>query len=214
MNMLKSDPAPAAALSLEAASEDLAALAWLHESERDVTTLCRLHAAGFPGGLTVAPPDMPALAEMDRALSVIREVGEGQRAALQDDLNADFASIYLTHALRASPCESVWLDDESLMMQGPSFAVRDRYREHGLKAANWRHIADDHLANELAFIAHLLAHGHAGEACRFIDEHLMQWLPRFAGRVADRASTRFYAALATLTLHVVERLRQQLNACV
>ena len=57
------------------------------------------------------------------------------RAALQDDLDADFAGIYLTHALRASPCESVWLDEENLMMQGPSFAVRDCYRRHGLSVA-------------------------------------------------------------------------------
>jgi hypothetical protein len=46
---VKLDPAPEAnALPLEAASEDLAALAWLHESERDVNTLGRLHAGVSP----------------------------------------------------------------------------------------------------------------------------------------------------------------------
>ena len=213
MSTSKLEPAPqATALPLEAASEDLAALAWLHESERDVSTLGRLHAGGFPDGLTLARPGMPAVTDMEQALAVIRQVGAEEQAALQDDLDADFAGIYLTHALRASPCESVWLDEENLMMQGPSFAVRDCYRRHGLSVANWRHIADDHLANELAFVAYLLAKGHGGEASRFIDEHLMQWLPRFAGRVTERASTRFYAALAGLTLQVVESLQQRLPA--
>ena len=213
MSTSKLEPAPqATALPLEAASEDLAALAWLHESERDVNTLGRLHAGGFPDGLTLARPDMQAITDMEQALAVIRQVGAEEQAALQDDLDADFAGIYLTHALRASPCESVWLDEENLMMQGPSFAVRDCYRRHGLSVANWRHIADDHLANELAFVAYLLAKGHGGEARRFIDEHLMQWLPRFAGRVTERASTRFYAALAGLTLQVVESLQQRLQA--
>lgn len=155
---------------------------------------------------------MQAITDMEQALAVIRQAGAEEQAALQDDLDADFAGIYLTHAPRASPCESVWLDEENLMMQGPSFAVRDCYRRHGLSVANWRHIADDHLANELAFVAYLLAKGHGGEARRFIDEHLMQWLPRFAGRVTERASTRFYAALAGLTLQVVESLQQRLQA--
>ncbi len=60
--------------------------------------------------------------------------------------------------------------------------------------------------------AAIFAKGHGGEARRFIDEHLMQWLPRFAGRVTERASTRFYAALAGLTLQVVESLQQRLPA--
>jgi TorA maturation chaperone TorD len=197
--------------SLNAAAEDLAALAWLHEAERDVETLNRLHAAGFPEGLSLADPAAPPRVEMGEALQVIGRVPGHDRPSLEDDLAADYAGIYLTHALRASPCESVWLDDEKLMMQGPSFAVRDRYRAHGLMAANWRRMADDHVSNELAFLAYLLSRGEEQEACRFIEEHLLQWLPAFAERVTARASTRFYAALAALTLHVIENLHLQLK---
>lgn len=197
--------------SLNAAAEDLAALAWLHEAERDVETLNRLHAAGFPEGLSLADPAAPPRVAMGEALQVIGRVPGHDRPSLEDDLAADYAGIYLTHALRASPCESVWLDDEKLMMQGPSFAVRDRYRAHGLMAANWRHMADDHVSNELAFLAYLLSRGEEQEACRFIEEHLLQWLPAFAERVTARASTRFYAALAALTLHVIENLHLQLK---
>ena len=74
MSTSKLEPAPqATALPLEAASEDLAALAWLHESERDVSTLGRLHAGGFPDGLTLARPGMPAVTDMEQALAVIRD---------------------------------------------------------------------------------------------------------------------------------------------
>lgn len=197
--------------SLNAAAEDLAALAWLHEAERDVETLNRLHAAGFPEGLSLADPAAPPRVAMGEALQVIGRVPGHDRPSLEDDLAADYAGIYLTHALRASPCESVWLDDEKLMMQGPSFAVRDRYRAHGLMAANWRRMADDHVSNELAFLAYLLSRGEEQEACRFIEEHLLLWLPAFAERVTTRASTRFYAALAALTLHVIENLHLQLK---
>lgn len=199
-------------ISLHAAAEDLAALAWLHEAERDVDTLVRLHAAGFPDGLSLAGPEAPPRVAMGEALRVIGCVPEHDRPSLADDLAADYAGIYLTHSLRASPCESVWRDDEKLMMQGPAFAVRERYRAHGLVAADWRRTADDHVTNELAFLSYLLSRGEGLEARRFIEEHLLQWLPDFAERVAARASTRFYAALASLTLHVIENLHLQLRA--
>jgi len=38
-------------------------------------------------------------------------------------LAADFAAIYLNHSIQASPCESVWLDEEGLMRQQPMFKV-------------------------------------------------------------------------------------------
>jgi TorA maturation chaperone TorD len=73
------------------------------------------------------------------------------------------------------------------------------------------HIARRPPRHELAFVAYLLAGGHGDAARRFIDEHLMQWLPRFAQRVTQRASTRFYAALAVLTLKTCSNLRQTLG---
>lgn len=212
MTPANAHPPASVAADWRAASEDLAALAWLHEAERDVDTLIRLHAGGFPDGLTLAAPDAPARSDMHAALAVISRVPAHDRAALQDDLAADYAAIYLTHALRASPCESVWRDEDHLMMQSPSFAVRERYRAHGLAAADWRQTADDHVTNELAFLAYLLACGNDKEAQQFIEDHVLQWLPDFAQRVAARAATRFYAALATLTLHAIVRLHRQLAA--
>ena len=198
--------------SFNAAAEDLAALAWLHEAERDVETLTRLHAAGFPEGLSLADPEAPPRVAMGEALQVIGRVPGHDRPSLEDDLAADYAGIYLTHALRASPYESVWRDEEKLMMQGPSFAVRDRYHAHGLAAADWRRMADDHVSNELAFLSYLLSRGDVEEARRFIEEHLLQWLPSYAERVTARASTRYYAPLASLTQHVIENLHRQLRA--
>ena len=42
---------------------------------------------------------------------------------------------------------------------------------------------------------------------RFLDYHLLRWLPDFAGRVADRCDTMFYAALALLTDAWLQQLR-------
>jgi len=133
--------------------------------------------------------------------------------AVLDQFAADYAGIYLTHAYGASPYESVWLDEDHLMRQEPMFQVRGWYARHGLTAGNWRNCPEDHLALELQFLAYLVAPERGdtlAEAARFMDEHLLRWLPLFARRVAERCRTRFFAALALLTDAYCEELRELL----
>jgi len=191
------------------AAEDLRALAWLHTRERAPQVLAALYANGFPATLTLAAADDPWLRAMDAALQALAGAPCADEpaplpASSEDDLAADFAAIYLTHALRASPHESVWRDEDHLMLQDPTFAVRAFYARHGVQAADWRQRPDDHLATELEFIALLLERGEPREAARFLKTHLMTWLPQFAARVSQRAATPFYAALAGLTLAACE----------
>jgi TorA maturation chaperone TorD len=146
---------------------------------------------------------------MDQALAAARRQAAARRNSGRTPgwLDADFAGIYLTHALRASPCESVWRDEDHLMMQGPSFAVRDCYRRHGQgRSPTAGTLPDDHLAQRTEPSSPTCwPKAMAARPVAFIDEHLMQWLPRFAGRVTERASTRFYAALAGLTLEDMQQ---------
>jgi len=189
-------------------AQDLRSLAWLHAEERDAVTWLALHRAGFPLGLHLAGGD--GSRAMTEALEALGDARASNPQGLEDRLAADYAAIYLTHALRASPCESVWRDDDHLMLQGPTFAVRDFYRRHGIPPLNWRVMPDDHLVHELCFTAHLLETGEEAAALDFLDRHLLTWLPQFAARVAQRADTPIYAALALLTMDAVMLLRTQL----
>ena len=74
-----------------------------------------------------------------------------------DDLAADFAAIYLTGALGASPYESYWLSDDHLICQDAMFDMRTLYAEAGLKVPDWRMRPDDHLVFQLQFLARLLS---------------------------------------------------------
>lgn len=189
-------------------AQDLGSLAWLHAEERDASTWLNLHRAGFPLGLHLASGD-GSLA-MTQALDALGEALSSNPQGVDDRLAADYAAIYLTHALRASPCESVWRDEDHLMLQAPTFAVRDYYRRHGIPPLNWRIMPDDHLVHELRFVAQLLGTGQQAAALDFLDRHLLTWLPQFAARVAQRADTPIYAALALLTMDVVTQLRKRL----
>jgi len=197
-----------------AAAQDLTDLAALHDREVDAAALDRLRAALEPGLLRlrlVNEDSRAALLLLGEALAGLPGVIDD---ALADALAADYADIYLTYGLRASPNESVWLDEDNLAMQAPMFEVRALYQRHGLQVPNWRQRADDHLVHELQFLAHLLdpdTGDTLGEAAAFLDEHLLLWVPDFSARVAQRCATPFYAGLAAVTAVYLDELRELLE---
>lgn len=196
-----------------AAADDVMTLASLHHVEIDDVLLLDLVAQDFPDALGLKltqPRSREAMAFMRQALA---ELPAPLPQAMADELAADYAAIYLNHVYRASPCESVWLDDDKLLMQTPMFQVREYYWRHGLGVADWRRRSDDHLVIELLFIARLIQSADPqalGEAARFMDEHLLRWLPQFGERVAKRCATPFYAGAAWLTADYCEELRDLL----
>ncbi len=196
------------------ASGDLELLAALHAVEPDSETIDSLRGSGFPDNLGIvlqSEEAHDAVAVMQGALKEMPTVADD---ALLDELAADFADIYLTGGLRASPCESVWLDADHLERQAPMFQVREHYKREGLGAADWRRRPDDHLVIQLQFIAHLLKRNsevseeeRLKSVAQFMDEHLLRWLGDFCNRVAQRCATPFFAGLALVTSAYCEELR-------
>lgn len=200
----------------KAVADDLRDLARLHDREPDPALLEALREVSFPDHLGLqlrSERGREALRVMRQAIA---ELPQPPDAEVLDRLAVDFAEIYLTYGLRASPSESVWLDHEGLERQQPMFQVRRWYHRHGLAAADWRARADDHLVLQLSFLAHLLSQaakpGALGAAATFADEHLLRWLDQFAARVASRCATPFFAGVALLTAAYVDELRDILAA--
>ncbi len=189
---------------------DLLALAGLHDRELTAERVVEIQAAGFPSSLGLRLISPAGLAALELTGLGVAELGHDEESLSR--YAADYADIYLTHGLRASPYESVWLDEENLAMQAPMFETRAWYGRFGLSAPDWRTRADDHLVFQLHFVAHLMeaVEGGAGEAADFLDGHLLRWIGRFAGRVSGRCEVSFYAGLAALTAAYVEELRDLL----
>ena len=209
------NPTKAETLELfrEAVAQDLNTLATLHHAELDEVLLGQLKMADFPDGIGLRLLGDDGM----RAIVLMRQAMMELRAPLVqpvlDELAADYAAIYLTYGYHASPCESVWLDQENLAMQAPMFQVREFYKLFDLVAADWRTRPDDHLVLELMFLAALFRDEHPQalpEAARFLDSHLMRWLPLFGQRVAARCATPFYAGAARLTAAYCDELRDLL----
>jgi TorA maturation chaperone TorD len=189
---------------------DLGTLAVLHNAELDDAILGQLKLAGFPEGIGLRLTGDAGREAMVFLSQAMDQLSSPLSCDDLNDLAADYAAIYLTYGLHASPCESVWLDQENLGMQAPMFQVREFYRHFDLTAANWRMRPDDHLVIELHFLSCLMGDEHPQalpEAARFLDEHLLRWLPRFADRVSARCATPFYAGTARLTAAYCHELR-------
>ncbi len=200
----------------EAVVADLRLLADLNATELTAERLQVLQQMNFPEQLALADQGGDMLLTRQQLAALIKD-WDCQDPALIDDLASDFARIFLTGSLHAGPCESIWLDDEELVCQQPMFEVRKWYENHQLAVPNWRVMADDHLVNELLFVAHLLNKAATEEktvfieeAASFMDEHLLLWLLPFGSRVAQRCHTDFYAGLAMLTAFYLEQLRDLL----
>jgi len=114
----------------------------------------------------------------------------------------------------AQPWESVYTSHRGLLFQETTLQVRDFYRSFGCIPAEYPRVADDHVALECAFMAVLarrgaeaLARGDSAEVerlldgeRRFLDEHLLVWLPRFADAIAKRPGDSVYQrAVCALT---------------
>lgn len=109
-----------------------------------------------------------------------------------------------------APFESVAL--ESRLMGDATLAVDGAYRDAGFDASVPEAGPPDHLGAELRFLSLACrqemqawqAGDRAGAACwvererRFLDEHLLAWVPQHCERLATVAETPFYRALVSL----------------
>lgn len=196
-------------------NEDLQMLARLHDRELDDPTLTALVEVSFPDCMGLLLEGEMALEGRQLLKHALKAQDEPAGPHHLDLLAADYADIYLTHGIQASPYESVWLDEEGLTMQAPMFQVRRWYERYGLVVPDWRMHADDHLVYQLKFVAHLFERCNEQqmrEAAHFMDEHILRWLDSFAKRVAARCASPFYAGLSMLTAAYMQQLRSLLVA--
>ncbi len=203
----------------QSAQGDLVLLSRLHGAELDAESLKELRDTSFAQFIALLPESdeaRQALSVIDRGWKVLDEPGE---ARLLDVLAADYAATYLTYQHRVAPTESVWLTEDSLDRQEPMLEVRKWYERFGAAATDWRKMPDDHIALQLAFLAHaLMLRDEDGafvfsleDAARFLDAHLLLWLDDFAAAAAAKCDTPFYAGLAMFTRAWVMAFRTTLE---
>ena len=192
-------------------AEDLKLMASLHDKEPDAVLINELKKIDFPFCLPIVPDSGPGAEAMALLQQSLTEFTDTIDSNILNNLAADYASIYLNHSISASPEESVWIDEDSLVCQDTMFQVRGWYKQYGLGIPDWRMRPDDHVVYELQFIAWLLNRDNRLQtlehAAKFMDEHLLRWLGNFAERVLSRCDTQYFAGMVGLTAAYCEELR-------
>jgi TorA maturation chaperone TorD len=125
-----------------------------------------------------------------------------------EDLLWEFTRLFIgPYKLPCPPWESVYISGRRLMMQEAYDEVQDFYQDVGLEIRN-PEINADHIGAELNFLAVLYGKMNGDPekrlyymdiAKRFLDEHLMSWIPQFTLDMEEAADFALYKTLAQVT---------------
>lgn len=202
------------AASLEAAADVLDVLIRLHDREVDDELLTGLRDADVADWFAEYLPGTAGQDAAGSLKSALQDLASPVAEAVLDDLAAEYADLYLTHGYRVSPSGSVWLTEDHLERQMPMFEVREWYDHYDITVPDWRVRADDHLVHELQFVSFLcrLATKVAAiDAARFMDQHVLPWVPEFCTQARPRLQQPLYRAIFDLTIVMLEQLRDTLQ---
>lgn len=164
---------------------------------------------------------LAAARQADEALVPhVQALGEAFRAAAAQDLLLDYTRLFLGPIdILAKPYGSVWLDQETTLMNDSTQALLELHKEAGFQMDEEFKELPDHIAAELEFLYLLRFRENealrAGDAARFeqasdlkqrfLGRHLGRWIGPFAAAMRGNAQTGFYRTLADLTERVVRQ---------
>ena len=150
----------------------------------------------------------------------------GNDESLLQDLKPDNTRLFFGPGRVLAPLwESVYFTEERLVFQESTLDVRRWYQRFGLEPESLHKEPDDHIALEMAFLAHLaklsvqaLETGKE-EECEillqaqreFAKQHLLKWAAVWCQQVTENARTEFYKGVALLTRGALAELSQALN---
>lgn len=129
-----------------------------------------------------------------------------------EDLLWEYTRLFIgPYRLPCPPWESVYTSPKKLMMQEAAVEVQNIYRATGL-TINTSDIMPDHIGTELNFLSILFqrintvvggTNDYIKIAEKFLNEHLMKWVPQFTRDMEEAADVLFYKALARATRNVL-----------
>lgn len=127
-----------------------------------------------------------------------------------DGLSSAYFRLYADGDGGAPTCESAWrdqiLDEGSANLDG----IHVWQRRSGFSVDTSLDRRADHLVSQLQLLAHLVSPAGAGaptgDVKRYLDEHLLSWIHRFAQAVHGRHTIRLYRGLAAMTAAYLNEL--------
>lgn len=113
---------------------------------------------------------------------------------IEELLNVDYTSVFIIHT---HPVESAIFDNSKDIVTGMENPVMQFYIDYGYEVnMNATHImAPDHMAIEIGFMQNLVQHQDYGVQKKFMQEHVLNWMPPFLIACEEMMDTPFYKDL-------------------
>jgi TorA maturation chaperone TorD len=156
-----------------------------------------------------------------KAASQLRESVDNNNSNL-GIMRKDYLNLFAgTGNPLAPPYESVYRSIDHLLFDKQTSEVREFYGSYGWESKFKGKIPDDHLGIELLFLTLLIekylefddnacCSEMRSEIRRFIDLHLLSWIPEWNSHIQERAISIGYKGIGTLILACVEDLHSLL----
>ncbi len=192
-------------------------LATVYRQEVTSDLLCRIKDPQFLGVLS------------GLGVKLASDFFEGPEEALLEDLAVEYAGLFLGPGEHISPHESVHCEGEGAqggqLWGEATVAVKKFIESAGLNYEPEYKGLPDHISVELEFMQQVTRHeeqawGEEDEEgavyClkiqkKFIEEHLVRWVPLFCEKVIRVAELPFYREMAALTKNFIEFEKEEIN---
>jgi len=113
-----------------------------------------------------------------------------------DEIRADFQSLFVYPGGRIPPLESLFLSRASIP---PVTPVTEFYSGADLTIEEEFEMMPDHISLEFLFMSYLIDIKNIDLQSKFLEEHLMNWVPYYCEEVKREAQTLFYKEIAGTT---------------
>jgi len=144
---------------------------------------------------------------VSKGLKILQDYSSQWNPVLMEALKQDYTRLFIgLEKILAPPYASVYLSEEHLLFEKPTFDVRRFYEKLSLSVNPQKKEPDDHIGFELFCLSFLCEQANQIALIEFLSGHLIPWLNSFLSRVLDKAQTPFYRGISYLTWGLVESL--------
>ncbi|MCL5976913.1 MAG: molecular chaperone TorD family protein [Nitrospirae bacterium] len=137
----------------------------------------------------------------DEMLMQLKEVFQMKFADSPQEIRIDFAHIFLSPGGHLLPYESFYnypLGEKPGLWGKATEEVQLFYSSAGIMMDEDISLIPDHISAEMLFMSYLIENGISELQKKFLEEHLVKWIPEYCNEFQKYAGTVFYKEVANI----------------
>ncbi len=135
----------------------------------------------------LGPPD-------EETVGVIRQDFSLDSKDAADEISRDFDELFSYPHGRLVPLESLFSPTKGIGQPD----VADIYAGAGLVVDDMYDVAPDHISLEFLFMSYLIERGRTAMEQKFLEQHLVNWVPYYCDKIMKQAQTGYYREIAEI----------------